>query len=138
MEDFGRPKKSSKGGRGGPRPGSGPVTKESKLLRASIVLETEKIICDALPQLVRNMIHLANGGYEKVEEKYVADDMGQLVLSERKVSIADKDKYANQYLIDRIMGKAKQSVEIITDDDGEPKRIVIPSDDERPEPESTG
>ena len=118
-----------KGKRGGARPLPGPPTKESKLLRAEIVRETEKIICEHLPQLVRNMIHLANGGYERVEEEYDGDG----VLVKRKVTIADKDKYANQYLIDRIMGKTSQKIEISTDDDL-PKRIVIPREDDRPEP----
>lgn len=118
-----KPKAKSK--RGGPRPGSGRPTKDVTKLRAEIVAETEKVICDALPQLIKNMIILANGGYERVEEKWTPRDIEvvvvpkgstppppELILTERKVSIAEPDRGANQYLIDRILGKPKQQVDV--------------------------
>lgn len=106
-----KPKTKSK--RGGPRPGSGRPTKDVTKLRAEIVAETEKVICDALPQLIKNMLVLANGGYERVEEKHTdAEGLGILTLTERKVSIAEPDRGANQYLIDRILGKPKQQVDV--------------------------
>lgn len=106
-----KPKAKSK--RGGPRPGSGRPTKDVTKLRAEIVAETEKVICDALPKLIANMIYLANGGYERVEEKHTDDEgLGILALTERKVSIAEPDRGANQYLIDRILGKPKQQVDV--------------------------
>lgn len=118
-------KPRAKSSHGGPRPGSGRPSKTTTKLRAEIIAETEKVICDALPQLIKNMIYLANGGYERVEEKWTPLDMEvvvvqkgstppppELVLSERKVSIAEPDRGANQYLIDRILGKPKQQVDV--------------------------
>lgn len=118
-----KPKAKSK--RGGPRPFSGRPSTETNKLRAEIIAEAEKEICDNLPQLIRNMITLANGGYERVEEKWTPSEMEvvvvpkgstppppELVLSERKISIAEPDRGANQYLIDRILGKPKQQVDV--------------------------
>lgn len=76
------------------------------------------------------MLHLANGGYERVEEQWVPAgslwvgsgdslrrmypmlDAGDMVLVKRTVSIADKDRAANEYLINRILGKPIERQEI--------------------------
>jgi hypothetical protein len=122
-EKAAKPKAKSK--RGGPRPFSGRPSTETNKLRAEIIAEAEKEICDALPRLIANMIYLANGGYERVEEKWTPSEMEvvvvqegsdppppELVLSERKVSIAEPDRAANQYLIDRILGKPTERKEV--------------------------
>ena len=72
-----------------------------------MVAEADKAICDHLPQLIKNMITLADGGYQRVEEKWEPSELvpGEMVLVERKVSVADRDRAANQYLIDRVLGK---------------------------------
>lgn len=94
------------------------------------IARAEKQIADRLPSLIDNMLRLADGGYERVEEQwapagslYVGSGEWQrkmypdkpddeLVLIKRTVSVADKDRAANQYLIDRIMGKPTERQEI--------------------------
>ena len=103
---------------------------------AAPVARAEKQIADKLPSLIENMLHLANGGYERVEEQwapagslyigsgkdatamYPDKDPDELVLIKRTVSIADKDRAANQYLIDRIMGKPVDRKEVSGPDGG--------------------
>lgn len=97
---------------------------------AGAVARAEKQIRDRLPELVDNMFHLADGGYERVEEEWAPagsiyigsgkeafklyPDLppDTLVLVKRKVSIADKDRAANVYLIDRIAGKPTERKEL--------------------------
>ena len=100
------------------------------------VARAEKQIADKLPSLIENMFHLANGGYERIEEQwapagslfigsgkdamamYPDKDPDELVLVKRTRSIADKDRAANQYLIDRIMGKPIDRKEVSGPDGG--------------------
>lgn len=109
-----KPQSKPKSKRGGRRPGAGRKTKAANKLRSELVAECEKLICDHLPRLIANMIALADGGYERVEEKWEPvpftppGQEPELVLVERKVSIADRDRAANQYLIDRMLGKPKE------------------------------
>lgn len=97
---------------------------------AGAVARAEKQIRDRLPSLIENMLILANGGYERVEEQwapagslYIGSgvdakrmypdlELDALVLVKRTVSIADRDRAANQYLIDRIMGKPTERQEV--------------------------
>lgn len=115
-------------GNGGARPGSGRKRKDVK--HETAIAQAENRIVDRLPSLVDNMFHLAMGGYERVEEQFAPagslfigtgkdavamypdkpDD--ELVLVKRVVSFADKDRAANIYLIDRIMGKPTQQTEL--------------------------
>jgi hypothetical protein len=113
---------------GGARPGAGRKPKADKY--AGAINRAEKKIADKLPQLVDNLLKLANGGFEVVEEKWIpraafslgdiiANQAGadtpegkeaienpfEMVLSERKSYIAQPDRASNQYLIDRIGGK---------------------------------
>lgn len=124
-------KPRAKSSHGGPRPFSGRPTKDATKLRAAIIAEAEKVICDNLPQLIKNMITLANGGYERVEEKYEPPEEAilvpsggrrspkpELVLVERKVSIAEPDRAANQYLIDRLLGRPTERKEVSGPDGG--------------------
>lgn len=94
------------------------------------IARAEKQIADRLPELIENMFYLANGGYERVEEEWQPAGLvyvgsgefarrafpdlpaDQLVLVKRKSSIADKDRQANEYLINRIMGKPIERQEI--------------------------
>lgn len=97
---------------------------------AGAVARAEKQIRDRLPSLIDNMLILADGGYERVEEQwapagslyigsgvdakrmYPDKEPDELVLVRRTVSIADRDRAANQYLIDRIMGKPTERQEV--------------------------
>lgn len=118
-------KSRAKSRHGGRRAGAGRKPKAVTKLRSEIVAEADKSICDELPRLIGNMVRLANGGYPRVEERWepveieVPGEDGapstrktELVLVERKVSTADADRAANQYLIDRVLGKPKQAVEM--------------------------
>lgn len=118
-------KSRAKSRHGGKRAGAGRKSKATTKLRADIVAEADKAICDELPKLINNMVRLANGGYPRVEERWEPGEVltpgedgkeptrkTELVLVERKVSTADADRAANQYLIDRILGKPKQAVEM--------------------------
>lgn len=131
------PKSRAKSSHGGRRPGSGRKTKAATKLRAELLAEADQQIVDHLPQLVANLIKLADGGYRRVEEKWEPEPFAgidpltgqrreepELVLVERKVSVAEPDRAANQYLIDRILGKTKQAVEV-SGKDGEPLQAVI-------------
>lgn len=114
-------------GHGGARPGSG--RKPSAIKFETAIAQAEGRIADRLPSLIDNMFVLADGGYERVEEQWapagslyigsgefqrrmypdLADD--KLVLIKRTMSVADKDRQANQYLIDRVMGKPTERQE---------------------------
>lgn len=120
--------------KGGARPGAGRPRKRD--VHGTAIVRAEKQIRDRLPELVDNMFRLAMGGYERVEEQWAPagsvlvgtgesayrlypdkpDD--ELVLVKRLVSIADKDRAANTYLIDRIMGKPTERKEISGPDSG--------------------
>lgn len=115
-------------GTGGRREGAGRPRKADKY--AGAIAKAEKRIADQLPGLIDNMLHLAYGGYERIEEQwtpagslwlgsgdslrpmYPQLEPGALVLVKRTITIADKDRLANEYLINRIMGKPIERQEI--------------------------
>jgi hypothetical protein len=106
-------------GHGGAREGAG--RKRTRDKYETEINAAECKIADKLPAIVDNLLHLANGGYERVKEKLelseVRDENGcilrdrkgdplrQLVVVERTVEIADKDRAANEYLLNRILGR---------------------------------
>ena len=114
----------------------GPGRKRKVDTFARPIAKAEKQIADHLPGLIDNLFVLANGGYERVEEEwqpaglvYVGSgefarrafpelEADVLVLIKRKSSIADKDRLANEYLINRIMGKPVERAEIAGKDGG--------------------
>ena len=122
------------GQNGGARPRAGRKPKKSKY-ELSVVQAEDKIV-DHLPQILDNLLHLANGGYERVEEEWQPaklvtitkhdedkdqfynvpafpdKDPDEMVLVKRKVSVADRDRAANIYLVDRILGKPTQKQDI--------------------------
>jgi hypothetical protein len=107
---------------------SGRPRKTDKYGRA--IARAEKKIADRLPELIDNMFVLASGGYARVEEQwapagslwvgsgdslrrmYPEKELDELVLVRRTASIADRDRQANEYLINRIMGKPIERQEI--------------------------
>jgi hypothetical protein len=120
------------GQNGGARPGAGRKRKATKYETA--IQKAEKQLADTLPALIDNLTILANGGYERIEEEWVPaglvtvgagehwrlafpnEDPDKLVMVKRKSSIADKDRSANTYLVDRVMGKPIQKVAPTTPD----------------------
>jgi hypothetical protein len=105
------PKKAN--GHGGRRAGAGRKTPEARKARADFNAATAETLAAWLPDLLRNLKRLADGGYERVEEKFEADPAvpGVLVLVERKVETAEPDRAANEYLVNRLLGKPMQAVE---------------------------
>lgn len=89
-------------GHGGRRPGAGRPPKRER--NQQPVLEAEAKITGWLPDLVDRMFALAEAG----------------------------DYRATAYLIDRILGKPRQAVEV-SGEDGGPQRIVIEYADRRPD-----
>lgn len=120
-------------GHGGKRDNAGRKKKSEKFQTEIEVAEQR--IADRLPKIIDNLMHLANGGYKRVEEKFERVEMrgedglkkrdgnGQIITElicvERKVTIADKDRAANVYLADRILGKPTERHEIEADISGE-------------------
>ncbi|KPL80226.1 hypothetical protein [Herpetosiphon geysericola] len=86
--------------RGGRRPGAGRKTKTEKYARP--INKAEKQIVDHLPQLITNMLTLASG--VTVEEVDITD--GTVLVYKKP-----PDRKANEYLIDRILGKPTVHVE---------------------------
>jgi hypothetical protein len=87
--------------KGGARPGAG--RKRTRVLYASPIREAESKIRDRLPWLADKMLELAEGVYAESE-------MGE---SGRIVYKQIPDRQAIAYLMDRIMGKPTQPVDII-------------------------
>lgn len=118
--------------RGGARPGAGRKPQAVKF--ASELARLDKRIAKHLATYVDNMDVLANGGYARVEEQwapagslyvgsgefmrrmYPEKPVDELVLIKRTVSIADKDRQANEYLINRIAGKPTERKEHVFPD----------------------
>lgn len=112
--------------RGGARPGAGRPRKQEKY--AAPIAAAEDRIADHLPRLIDNLLHLAHG-WEQVEERYeVARDRDpqELVLVARIVRRAAPDRKANEYLIDRLMGRptAKVEADLEASDDGVLSRFL--------------
>ena len=86
------------------------------------------------------MLVLANGGYERIDEEWQPAGLvyvgsgeyamrafpelpaDQLVLVKRKRSIADRDRAANEYLINRILGRPTERQEV-SGPDGDPVEV---------------
>lgn len=113
-------KSKGKSSHGGRRPGSGRKTNDFSTLRLEILEAFDQKNVRELPRLFENMRFLANGRYERIEEEWTPNpvDEGEgtdyaqpLVMTKRKISIAEPDRAANQYLIDRVLGRPKQALE---------------------------
>jgi hypothetical protein len=87
------------GTNGGARPGAGRKSKAEQ--HKGAITRAEKRIADRLPELIDNMFALAEG--VAVQE---VDDKGQV-----KVFTRPPDRQANEYLINRIMGKPTERLE---------------------------
>ncbi len=141
-------------GSGGSRPGAGRKAKAEKYKQP--INRAEKQIVDKLPERIEKLEYLADGGYQRVKEKYqpaglvfreeqTVDDQGRsstvkvpafpdldptdMVLVERTSETAEPDRAANIYLVDRIMGKPTVRQEITGEDGGAIEMTL--TDDER-------
>jgi hypothetical protein len=112
----------AKAARGGKRAGAGRKTAAVTQARAELIEALNRTICDNLLKLGDNLLKLANGGYERVEEKWETrlptprqvgkpEPEPNLVLVERRVTIAEPDRRANEYLVNRVLGLPKQPIE---------------------------
>lgn len=132
-------------GWGGKRAGAGRPRKAERY--APAIAAAEDAIADQLPKLLKNMVKLANGGFYEDEIEYqpaglVTTGAGEfercvypdkpvdeLVVVKKRRRRAAPDRKANEYLIDRILGRPTQAVEL-SGEDGGPIAIRL-SDDER-------
>lgn len=80
----------------------GPGRPKKRDLHAGAIAKAEKQIRDKLPSLIENMIKLADGVF--VEEYNV-------VTGARQVYQEKPDRAANEYLINRILGKPTERKE---------------------------
>lgn len=87
-------------GRGGTRPGSGRPPKH--VIHESNIRIAERKIHDRLPWIVDKLLELVEGVYE---EKSVGD--GATIVYKTR-----PDRQSAEYLIDRVMGKPVQPVDI--------------------------
>lgn len=120
-----------KGKRGGRRAGAGRKPNPITLVRPEVSALVNDVLHDdaalnallasLAPRCIANLMKLANGGFERVEEKWQAVQKGpsnlagdtptEFELVEKKVSYAEPDRRANEYLLDRVLGRPKQAVE---------------------------
>lgn len=90
--------------RGGKRPGSGRKPQGLKrVIHQTPVQIAEAKIAAKLPWLVDKLLELADGVYR---EKVLPDGVTGIVYQERP------DRQAAEYLIDRVMGKPTQPVDV--------------------------
>ena len=112
---------------GGARAGAGRKPKEVTRLRDELIQAFENKNAEFLSRGLENLVYLANGGYQRVEEEWSVDPEepgSEPVLTKRKVSVAEPDRAANQYLIDRMLGKPDQSLKH-KGADGGPVSVVL-------------
>lgn len=121
-------------GHGGRRPGAGRPRKAEQY--AGEIAAAERLIADKLPKLLANMLKLANGGYYEDSVEYAPAGLVEIGQGEcRGLAFPDKpadelvvvkktrrraapDRKANEYLIDRILGRPTQAIELDADPDG--------------------
>lgn len=97
---------------------------ELRKLRAEVADTFDRAVADKLPELLENLMLLARGGYEIGEETWEHEPTLELVPKGRKRApktlslvkqtrkIAHPDRAACEYLIDRVLGRSKQSVDL--------------------------
>ena len=91
---------------GGARPGAGRKKKAEKFETA--IGKAERRICDRLPELIDNLFVLAKGVVvQEIDDDGVVD-----------VYSKPPDRQANEYLINRIMGKPTERTELTGEDGG--------------------
>lgn len=89
-------------GHGGARPNAGRRASEVRKLLEKPIQAAEKRIADRLPHLIENLMVLADG--------VMVEDVN-LVTGEVGVYRKPPDRAANEYLINRVMGKPTDKTE---------------------------
>lgn len=107
-------------GKGGARPGAG--RPRTAIKHTAQVASAEKRIADRLPRLIDNMFALADGVKE--------------INGAGAVYTRPPDRQANEYLINRVLGKTPERV--IKEMDLNKKRLTIPGSDARHADENSG
>lgn len=97
---------------GGARPGAGRPRKSDKY--AGHIVAAENAIADRLPQYIDNLSRLADGIYREEE-----DEQGV-----KYVYSTPPDRAANEYLINRIMGRPIDRKEFGVDKDN-PLKVLV-------------
>ena len=88
-------------GHGGPRPHAGRKRSSVRELLDAAAVAAERQITDHMPRLIQNMLVLANGvSVEKTDSE-----------GETYVYTQPPDRAANEYLINRVMGKPTDKTE---------------------------
>ena len=118
------PARKPTGKRGGRRPGAGRKPKDVNQSIRDLEEQVNNEIGIHAMKLLGNLLFLANGGFERVTltEERAAD--GTLLESKRVVEVAAPDRAANEYLLNRRLGKPKQAVEL-SGKEGEPIPVSI-------------
>lgn len=153
--------------RGGKRANAGRKPSQAKTLSLEVgelPADVESQLEDAFkaiaPRCVANLAYLANGGFERVEQKYqpaglvvveaIATDAkgetlldakgnpvvierslypnlppDELVLVERKVEVAEPNFKANEFIVNRVLGKPRQAITVKAEDDEVNVRIAM-------------
>jgi hypothetical protein len=102
--------------RGGKREGAGRKPKREKYSGA--INKAEKRIADKLPELIGNMFELAAGVTISEPDDNASDGSG------KRIYTRPPDRQANEYLINRILGKPTERQEV-SGEDGGPLKIVV-------------
>jgi hypothetical protein len=108
---------------GGKRPGAGRKAKAEK--HAGVITRAEKRIADRLPELIENMLALAGGVFVERPARDgkdgAADDPPKAPPD--RVYLTPPDRQANEYLINRILGRPTERAEV-TGVQGGPVEVV--------------
>jgi hypothetical protein len=116
-----------KSNRGGRRAGAGRKPSKVKPIKSAILDAIEQGNLAALPTLFATMAELAKGGIPQIEEEFRVDpdapSEAEPKLHKRRVSYSLPDRAANQYLIDRVIGRPVQAV--TTADSAAPPDVSI-------------
>ncbi len=109
---------------GGPRAGAGRPRKAEKFARP--IAAAEKRIADKLPHLVDKLLELVDGVTIESEDQH-----GETHIYQRP-----PDRQAAQYLLDRIIGKPKERLDLSAEHTGE-VRIRVEYADTHPAADET-
>lgn len=116
-----------KSNRGGSRSNAGRKPTATVQAQRDLNSAVDALIGAEVPKILANLFRLANGGYERVTVTEERDPVtNEMVETKRVVEVADADRAANEYLLNRRLGKPKQAVEV-SGPDGAPISVSIES-----------
>lgn len=121
-------------GRGGARPGAGRKARADK--HSGAIAEAEQRIADRLPELIDNLLILARGVpvYRAKRGQEPITDPGELAGSDDADFYLEPPDYkANEYLLNRILGRPTERVEAEHSGDLTIRVVYADADAEDPE-----